>query len=102
MSKLRNTVYQFVINLQLLSDHFIFPSWCHFGFSKKFPPLFLTIGICSDERMEEPIPCGGNYMCDNGTYCSDGWEVTITIIIITIVITIIIIIIKSPTEGIIC
>merc|ERR1719397_2155887 len=26
------------------------------------------------ERMEEPIPCGGNYMCDNGTYCSDGWE----------------------------
>ena len=25
--------------------------------------------------MEEPIPCGGNYMCDNGTYCSDGWEV---------------------------
>jgi voltage-dependent calcium channel L type alpha-1D len=28
----------------------------------------------TNERMEEPIPCGGNYMCDNGTYCSDGWE----------------------------
>ena len=31
--------------------------------------------LFSDERMEEPIPCGGNYICDNGTYCSDGWEV---------------------------
>ena len=42
----------------------------------KIAICFLRIAICSDERMEEPIPCGGNYMCDNGTYCSDGWEVT--------------------------
>ena len=24
--------------------------------------------------MEDPIPCGGNYECPNGTYCGDGWE----------------------------
>ena len=24
--------------------------------------------------MEDPIPCGGNYACPNGTYCGEFWE----------------------------
>jgi len=26
------------------------------------------------EMMEDPIPCGGNYNCPNGTYCGEFWE----------------------------
>jgi hypothetical protein len=28
---------------------------------------FLSTG----EIMEEPVPCGGNYMCPNGTICKE-------------------------------
>ena len=27
-----------------------------------------------DEMMEDPIPCGGNYHCPNGTVCREYWE----------------------------
>ena len=27
----------------------------------------------SDEMMEEPIPCGGNYHCPEGTVCREYW-----------------------------
>ena len=26
------------------------------------------------EMMEDPIPCGGNYKCPNGTECREYWE----------------------------
>jgi len=28
----------------------------------------------TDEMMEDPIPCGGNYHCPNGTECREYWE----------------------------
>ena len=40
--------------------------------------MCVTLTLTStDEMMEEPIPCGGNYMCENGTFCRAGWEVGI-------------------------
>ena len=30
--------------------------------------------IFSDEMMEDPIPCGGNYHCPEGTVCKEYWE----------------------------
>ena len=26
------------------------------------------------EMMEDPIPCGGNYNCPEGTYCGEFWD----------------------------
>ncbi len=33
--------------------------------------LFLIKFLSTGEIMEEPVPCGGNYMCPNGTICKE-------------------------------
>ena len=35
---------------------------------------FFYFSIFVGEMMEDPIPCGGNYKCPNGTECREYWE----------------------------
>ena len=36
--------------------------------------IFFYFSIFVGEMMEDPIPCGGNYKCPNGTECREYWE----------------------------
>ena len=36
--------------------------------------FFFYFSIFVGEMMEDPIPCGGNYKCPNGTECREYWE----------------------------